>query len=174
MSTFGSGWAWLVHDGTRVLIVTTTNQDSPISDGLTPLLGVDVWEHAYYLDYENRRAEYVKAWFDVVNWDVVAARFAAAPVPDVSDTLLRTVSISGRMVAFGEVTLEDARTQSAELGALAGWGPMAKVGTVARAWGDLAKNIEGRGAACVAELDPGMVKKMAMDLWIIPPERGMV
>jgi Fe-Mn family superoxide dismutase len=174
MSTFGSGWAWLVHDGTRVLIVTTTNQDSPISDGLTPLLGVDVWEHAYYLDYENRRAEYVKAWFDVVDWDVVAARFAAAPVPDVSDTLMRTVSISGRMVPFGEITLEDARTQSAELGALAGWGPMAKVGTVARAWGDLAKNIEGRGAACVAELDPGMVKKMAMDLWIIPPERGMV
>jgi Fe-Mn family superoxide dismutase len=174
MSTFGSGWAWLVHDGTRVLIVTTTNQDSPISDGLTPLLGVDVWEHAYYLDYENRRADYVKAWFNVVNWDVVAARFAAAPVPDVSDILLRTVSISGRIVPFGEVTVEDARTQSAELGALAGWGPMAKVGTVARAWGDLAKNIEGRGAACVAELDPGMVKKMATDLWITPPERGMV
>jgi Fe-Mn family superoxide dismutase len=174
MSTFGSGWAWLVHDGTRVLIVTTTNQDSPISDGLTPLLGVDVWEHAYYLDYENRRDDYVKAWFNVVNWDVVAARFAAAPVPDVSDILLRTVSISGRIVPFGEVTVEDARTQSAELGALAGWGPMAKVGTVARAWGDLAKNIEGRGAACVAELDPGMVKKMATDLWITPPERGMV
>ena len=72
------------------------------------------------------------------------------------------------------MTLEDARTQSAELGALAGWGPMAKVGTVARAWGDLAKNIEGRGASCVAELEPGMVKQMAMDLWIIPPERGMV
>jgi superoxide dismutase, Fe-Mn family len=174
MSTFGSGWAWLVHDGTRVLIVTTTNQDSPISDGLTPLLGVDVWEHAYYLDYENRRDDYVKAWFNVVNWDVVAARFAAAPVPDVSDILLRTVSISGRIVPFGEVTVEDARTQSAELGALAGWGPMAKVGTVARAWGDLAKNIEGRGAACVAELDPGMVKRMATDLWITPPERGMV
>ena len=61
MSTFGSGWAWLVHDGTRVLIVTTTNQDCPLSDGLTPLLGVDVWEHAYYLDYNNRRAEYVQA-----------------------------------------------------------------------------------------------------------------
>jgi Fe-Mn family superoxide dismutase len=174
MSTFGSGWAWLVHDGTRVLIVTTTNQDCPISDGLTPLLGVDVWEHAYYLDYENRRAEYVQAWFNVVNWDVVAARYEAAPVPDVSEVLLRTVSIAGKNTPFGEVTLEDARTQSAELGALAGWGPMAKVGTVARAWGDLAKNIEGRGASCVAELEPGMVKQMAMDLWIIPPERGMV
>ena len=174
MSTFGSGWAWLVHDGTRVLIVTTTNQDCPISDGLTPLLGVDVWEHAYYLDYENRRAEYVQAWFNVVDWDVVAARYEAAPVPDVSEVLQRTVSIAGKNTLFGEVTLEDARTQSAELGALAGWGPMAKVGTVARAWGDLAKNIEGRGASCVAELEPGMVKQMAMDLWIIPPERGMV
>jgi superoxide dismutase, Fe-Mn family len=174
MSTFGSGWAWLVHDGTRVLIVTTTNQDNPISDGLTPLLGVDVWEHAYYLDYENRRADYVKAWFDVIDWDVVAERFASAPVPDVSDILVRTVSISGTMKAFGEITLEDARTQSAELGALAGWGPMAKVGTVARAWGDLAKNIEGRGAQNVAELDAGMVKKAALELWIIPPERGMV
>jgi Fe-Mn family superoxide dismutase len=174
MSTFGSGWAWLVHDGTRVLIVTTTNQDCPISDGLTPLLGIDVWEHAYYLDYENRRAEYVQAWFNVVDWDVVAARYEAAPVPDVSEVLQRTVSIAGKNTPFGEVTLEDARTQSAELGALAGWGPMAKVGTVARAWGDLAKNIEGRGASCVAELEPGMVKQMAMDLWIIPPERGMV
>jgi Fe-Mn family superoxide dismutase len=174
MSTFGSGWAWLVHDGTRVLIVTTTNQDNPISDGLTPLLGIDVWEHAYYLDYENRRAEYVKAWFEVIDWDVVAERYASAPVPDVSDILVRTVSISGTDKAFGELTLEDARTQSAELGALAGWGPMAKVGTVARAWGDLAKNIEGRGARTVAELDPGMVKKAALELWIIPPERGMV
>jgi Fe-Mn family superoxide dismutase len=174
MSTFGSGWAWLVHDGTRVLIVTTTNQDNPISDGLTPLLGIDVWEHAYYLDYENRRADYVKAWFEVINWDVVAERFASAPVPDVSDILVRTVSISGTDKAFGTLTLEDARTQSAELGALAGWGPMAKVGTVARAWGDLAKNIEGRGAQTVADLDPGMIKKAALELWIIPPERGMI
>ncbi|HEX4344835.1 MAG TPA: superoxide dismutase [Solirubrobacteraceae bacterium] len=174
MSTFGSGWAWLVHDGTRVLIVTTTNQDNPITDGLTPLLGIDVWEHAYYLDYENRRAEYVKAWFEVIDWKVVAKRYAAAPVPDVSDILVRTVSISGKMVAFGEITLEAARTQSAELGALAGWGPMAKVGTVARAWGELAKNIEGRGASTVADLDPGLVKKAAVDLWIVPPERGMV
>ena len=174
MSTFGSGWAWLVHDGTRVLIVTTTNQDCPISDGLTPLLGIDVWEHAYYLDYENRRAEYVKAWLKVVDWGVVAERFAAAPVPDVSDILERTVSISGEMIAFGEITLDAARKQQSELNALVGWGPMAKVGSIARAWGELAKNIEGRGAATVADLDPGMIKKAASDLWIIPPERGMI
>ena len=174
MSTFGSGWAWLVHDGSRVLIVTTTNQDNPISDGLTPLLGVDVWEHAYYLDYENRRAEYIEAWFAVVDWDVVAKRYADAPVPDVSDILERTVSISGTMVVFGQITLENARTQSAELGALAGWGPMAKVGTIARAWGELAKNLEGRGAQTVSELEAGMIKKTATELWIIPPERGMI
>ena len=73
MSTFGSGWAWLVHDGTRVLIVTTTNQDSPLSDGLTPLVGIDVWEHAYYLDYQNRRADYVTACLDkLLNWDFAA------------------------------------------------------------------------------------------------------
>jgi Fe-Mn family superoxide dismutase len=174
MSTFGSGWAWLVHDGTRVLIVTTTNQDCPISDGLTPLLGVDVWEHAYYLDYNNRRAEYVQAWFNVIDWDVVAARYAAAPVPDVSEILERTVSITGKMVPFGAIDVEAARTQASELGALTGWGPMAKVGSIARAWTELAKNLEGRGAATVADLDPGMIKKSAEDLWVIPPERGMI
>jgi Fe-Mn family superoxide dismutase len=174
MSTFGSGWAWLVHDGTRVLIVTTTNQDCPLSDGLTPLLGVDVWEHAYYLDYNNRRADYVQAWLNVVDWDVVAERYAAAPVPDVSEILEREVSISGKMVPFGAIDVEAARTQSAELGALAGWGPMAKVGSIARAWGELAKNLEGRGAATVADLEPGMIKKAAEDLWVIAPERGMI
>ena len=174
MSTFGSGWAWLVHDGTRVLIVTTTNQDCPISDGLTPLLGVDVWEHAYYLDYHNRRAEYVQAWLQVVDWDVVAARYAAAPVPDVSEVLERQVSISGRLVPFGQVDVDAAKTQSSELGALAGWGPTAKVGSIARAWGELAKTLEARAAATVADLEPGMIKKVAEELWIIPPERGMV
>ena len=69
------------HDGTRVLIVTTTNQDCPISDGLTPLLGVDVWEHAYYLDYNSRRAEYVQAWLNVVDWDVVAERMPPRRFP---------------------------------------------------------------------------------------------
>jgi superoxide dismutase, Fe-Mn family len=74
---FGSGWAWLVHDGSGLSIVSTANQDSPISDGKTPLLGVDVWEHAYYLKYQNRRPDYLDAWWNVVNWPKVAERFAA-------------------------------------------------------------------------------------------------
>jgi Fe-Mn family superoxide dismutase len=75
---FGSGWAWLVHNGSGLAVVSTPNQDNPISDGHTPLLGVDVWEHAYYLHYQNRRPDYIDAWWHTVNWDVVAARFAAA------------------------------------------------------------------------------------------------
>ncbi len=75
---FGSGWAWLVHDGSGLAIVSTANQDSPICDGKTPLLGVDVWEHAYYLKYQNRRPDYLDAWWNVVNWPKVAERFAAA------------------------------------------------------------------------------------------------
>jgi Fe-Mn family superoxide dismutase len=74
---FGSGWAWLVHDGSGLAIVSTPNQDSPISDGQTPLLGVDVWEHAYYLKYQNRRPDYLDAWWNVVNWPKVAEGFAA-------------------------------------------------------------------------------------------------
>ncbi|MEA2189309.1 MAG: superoxide dismutase, Fe-Mn family [Solirubrobacteraceae bacterium] len=174
MSQFGSGWAWLVHDGTRVLIVTTSNQDNPISDGLTPLLGVDVWEHAYYLQYENRRQEYVEAWFNVINWETVAQRFAEAPVPDVSELLLRPVSIGGKDKRFGDVTMEEARAQGVELGALAGWGPMAKVGAVARGWEDLAKTLSGRGATTVADLDPGIVEAAAKELWIVLPGRSMV
>jgi Fe-Mn family superoxide dismutase len=72
---FGSGWAWLVHDGSNLAIVSTPNQDSPISNGQTPLLGVDVWEHAYYLKYNNRRPDYIDAWWNVVNWPAVAAGF---------------------------------------------------------------------------------------------------
>jgi Fe-Mn family superoxide dismutase len=72
---FGSGWAWLVHDGSKLAIVSTPNQDSPISNGQTPLLGVDVWEHAYYLKYNNRRPDYIDAWWNVVNWPAVAAGF---------------------------------------------------------------------------------------------------
>ena len=72
---FGSGWAWLVRDGSDLKIVPSANQDSPISDGKTPLLGVDVWEHAYYLKYQNRRPDYVAAWFNVINWDFVTQRF---------------------------------------------------------------------------------------------------
>jgi Fe-Mn family superoxide dismutase len=75
---FGSGWAWLVHDGSGLAIVSTPNQDSPISDGKTPLLGVDVWEHAYYLKYQNKRPDYIEAWWNVVNWAKVAEGFAAA------------------------------------------------------------------------------------------------
>ena len=75
---FGSGWAWLVKDFSGNLAVTSTaNQDAPISDGQTPLLGVDVWEHAYYLKYQNKRPEYLDAFWNVVNWDYVAERFAA-------------------------------------------------------------------------------------------------
>jgi superoxide dismutase, Fe-Mn family len=72
---FGSGWGWLVHDGSGLAIVSTPNQDSPISDGKTPLLGVDVWEHSYYLKYQNRRPDYIDAWWNVVNWAYVTERF---------------------------------------------------------------------------------------------------
>jgi Fe-Mn family superoxide dismutase len=76
---FGSGWGWLVVDGKGGLqVVSTPNQDSPLSQGLQPILGVDVWEHAYYLHYQNRRPEYLSAWWNVVNWDVVGKRYADA------------------------------------------------------------------------------------------------
>jgi superoxide dismutase, Fe-Mn family len=75
---FGSGWTWLVHDGTALNVVSTPNQDSPISNGQTPLLGIDVWEHAYYLKYQNRRPDYLEAWWNVVNWDAVQQRFESA------------------------------------------------------------------------------------------------
>lgn len=72
---FGSGWAWLVKRGSGLVVVSTANQDNPMSEGMTPIMGIDVWEHAYYLKYQNRRAEYVTAWWNVVNWDEVARRF---------------------------------------------------------------------------------------------------
>jgi Fe-Mn family superoxide dismutase len=78
VTRFGSGWAWLVHDGSGLAVVSTPNQDSPISDGQTPLLGADVWEHAYYLNYQNRRPDYLDAFWNVVNWAKVAEHFAAA------------------------------------------------------------------------------------------------
>jgi Fe-Mn family superoxide dismutase len=78
LKRFGSGWAWLVHDGTGLAVVSTPNQDSPLMDGHTPILGVDVWEHAYYLRYQNRRADYVDAWWNVVNWRRVAEQLASA------------------------------------------------------------------------------------------------
>lgn len=76
---FGSGWGWLVADKSGKLAITSTpNQDTPIMEGQTPILGVDVWEHAYYLKYQNRRPDYVGAWWNVVNWDVVAKKYASA------------------------------------------------------------------------------------------------
>ena len=74
---FGSGWAWLIKKGSGLAVVSTPNQDNPMSDGTIPLMGIDVWEHAYYLKYQNRRAEYVTNWWNVVNWDAIASRFAA-------------------------------------------------------------------------------------------------
>lgn len=75
---FGSGWAWLIFQDGKLSIISTANQDSPISDGAVPLLGLDVWEHAYYLKYQNRRPEYITAWWNVVNWDFVNAQLAKA------------------------------------------------------------------------------------------------
>ena len=74
---FGSGWTWLIHDGTGLAVVSTPNQDNPVSQGQTPLLGVDVWEHAYYLKYQNKRPDYLDAWFNTIDWDVVAERYAS-------------------------------------------------------------------------------------------------
>ena len=75
---FGSGWGWLVLSDGKLEVIARPNQDSPISEGKTPLLGVDVWEHAYYLNYQNRRADYLKAWWNVVNWAAVGKRFDQA------------------------------------------------------------------------------------------------
>jgi len=75
---FGSGWSWLVWDGTGLAVYSTANQDSPIIESDVPLLGIDVWEHAYYLKYQNRRPEYLEAWWNVVNWDAVGERYAKA------------------------------------------------------------------------------------------------
>ncbi len=77
LGRFGSGWAWLVLQNGKLQITSTANQDSPYMSGQTPLLGVDVWEHAYYLRYQNRRADYLDAWWKVVNWNEVAKRFSA-------------------------------------------------------------------------------------------------
>lgn len=78
MTRFGSGWAWLSVDGGSLMVESTPNQDSPLMDGRTPILGIDVWEHAYYLLYQNRRPDYVKAFFNVIDWNAVADRYAAA------------------------------------------------------------------------------------------------
>ena len=78
LGQFGSGWAWLVWKNKELGIEPSANQDSPLTQGASPLLGIDVWEHAYYLKYQNRRVEYIAAWFNVVNWDFVSERFAKA------------------------------------------------------------------------------------------------
>ena len=75
---FGSGWTWLIYDGTGLAVKSTPNQDSPLLDSDEPLLGIDVWEHAYYLNYQNRRPDYLTAWWNVVNWAEVGRRFEAA------------------------------------------------------------------------------------------------
>ena len=75
---FGSGWSWVVRDGDGLSVISTPNQDSPVMDGQSPVLGVDVWEHAYYLNYQNRRPDYLAAWWNVVNWDAVGAKYDAA------------------------------------------------------------------------------------------------
>jgi superoxide dismutase, Fe-Mn family len=77
VNQFGSGWSWLVYDGSGLQIVGTPNQDTPLSTGKAPLLGVDVWEHAYYLKYQNRRPDYIDAWWNVLDWGKVAQRLAA-------------------------------------------------------------------------------------------------
>jgi Fe-Mn family superoxide dismutase len=75
INRFGSGWAWLVNEGGTLSVTSTPNQDTPVMEGKTPILGLDVWEHAYYLNYQNRRPDYVAAWWNVVNWDEVARRY---------------------------------------------------------------------------------------------------
>ena len=78
VNRFGSGWTWLVHDGSGLVVTSTPNQDSPLMEGHTPLLGIDVWEHAYYLNYQNRRPDYLAAWWNVANWPEVARRYEEA------------------------------------------------------------------------------------------------
>jgi Fe-Mn family superoxide dismutase len=78
VNQFGSGWAWLVADGGSLSVTSTPNQDSPIMEGKTPILGIDVWEHAYYLKYQNKRPDYLEAWWNVVNWEAVSERYERA------------------------------------------------------------------------------------------------
>jgi len=78
LTRFGSGWAWLVVKDGKLAVTSTPNQDNPISEGATPILGLDVWEHAYYLNYQNKRPDYIKAFWNVVNWEEVGKRYESA------------------------------------------------------------------------------------------------
>jgi Fe-Mn family superoxide dismutase len=80
---FGSGWSWLIHDGTGLAVKSTPNQDSPLMDDDVPILGIDVWEHAYYLKYQNRRPDYLAAWWNVVNWEAVQKQYDQALATEV-------------------------------------------------------------------------------------------
>ena len=87
LTRFGSGWAWLCLDESKLVVTSSPNQDSPISDGLVPILGLDVWEHAYYLNYQNRRADYIAAWWHVVDWPRVNANYSMAKVEGSMDNV---------------------------------------------------------------------------------------
>jgi Fe-Mn family superoxide dismutase len=78
LGRFGSGWAWLIYAGGKLQVLSTANQDSPFMDGQFPVMGVDVWEHAYYLKYQNKRPDYVDAWWNVVNWNAIGKRYSEA------------------------------------------------------------------------------------------------
>jgi Fe-Mn family superoxide dismutase len=99
MKRFGSGWSWLVAKGGKLSIESTANQDSPVSDGATPLLGLDVWEHAYYLHYQNRRADYVAAFWNVVNWADVSARYGTLLLGWSRDALV-ALDVCSRIIVF--------------------------------------------------------------------------
>ncbi len=200
VNQFGSGWAWLVHDNSGLAVVSTPNQDNPITNGITPLLGVDVWEHAYYLRYQNRRPDYIDAFFNVVDWAIVAERYAEvatsnvtpdpAPVEEVpegaaagggeaqaaetEDPLTRPVHVNGTNKRFGEVTRADAQAQALELKGLAGWGPTARVAAVGREWAALAVLMKERGLGTVSELEADEVAHWAVRLWVVLPKENVL
>ena len=101
VNQFGSGWAWLVHDGSGLAVISTANQDSPISAGQTPIIGCDVWEHAYYLKYQNKRPDYLDAWWNVVNWAKAAEHFSSASGRPLAAARAASGSRGGAPSSFG-------------------------------------------------------------------------